>query len=161
MSKKLIAFLISLCLVLSVLISCAEQLPPTNDLPDSLPPEQESPAEEQDPHQLAIAEDGVANYRVIWDDGLDVSTQLSIQNVFQSYTQTSKIEFELAPDEEYHPNQKEILIGKTDRVETEYGKLELQGGEYVVSYHAENDRILILGDTDQLTFEGLQYFLET
>lgn len=164
MSKKLLAWLVCLSMLLTLLISCAENAPELGD-PDPNPdtPATEQPDEEPEApvSQIEVAKDGVANYRVIWDDAFETPTQLTIQGIFENYALTSQIEFAVESDETLHPAPKEILIGATDRIETFYGEQELQFGEYIISYHKDTDRILILGTSDKRTLDGLRYFLDT
>lgn len=63
------------------------------------------------------------------------------------------------PGHEIKETAKEIIIGNTNRPETEKYKPGLREKDFVVTY--ENDRVVILGGSAQSTMKAVDYFLDT
>ena len=167
MTKKLLSLILCLSMLLTFLVGCADDLffDPDELSDTALPtnPEDEAPSQEtEEPVPMVeLTKDGVSRYTVLWDDALSNDCQIHLQMMFEECKKDYNVSFELMSDATVRPNCRQIFVGELDCDEIAYGKKEVQSGEFILSYHKENDVIVILGADQQKTMDGVEYFLET
>lgn len=167
MTKKIIAIFLCLMILLPLLAACTNAPNDITDFvtedtaPSAKDPVQTPKPSESSPRTVSLAKNGKAIYQVVWDDALSATGQQDLYAMFDRLKKNSHIEFTLSNDIECRLGSKQILIGEIDCTETTYAQTELQSDEFMISYHPETDRVLILGVNEAKTLEGVQYFLDT
>ena len=164
MSKRLIALLLSIIMILMVFVGCNDTT--TNDPSDTNATENnqtDAPAQSKVPDgYVSLAENGVANYRVIFDDALPVKTYDSFGKYILRVKSKTGADLDISNDAAtpYTDGAKEILIGNTDRpVSAKYAS-QVRVGESLVCYDAETQAIVIVAGSDEALVNAVAKFFE-
>ena len=163
MSKRLIALLLSIIMILMVFVGCDTT---TNDPTDTNATENnqtDAPAQSKVPDgYVSLAENGVANYRVVFDDALPVKTYDSFGKYILRVKSKTGADLDISNDAAtpYTDGAKEILIGNTDRpVSAKYAS-QVKVGESLVCYDAETQAIVIVAGSDEALVNAVAKFFE-
>ena len=163
MSKRLIALLLSIIMILMVFVGCDTT---TNDPTDTNATENnqtDAPAQSKVPDgYVSLAENGVANYRVVFDDALPVKTYDSFGKYILRVKSKTGADLDISNDAAtpYTDGAKEILIGNTDRpVSAKYAS-QVRVGESLVCYDAETQAIVIVAGSDEALVNAVAKFFE-
>ena len=164
MSKRLIALLLSIIMILMVFVGCNDTT--TNDPTDTNATENnqtDAPAQSKVPDgYVSLAENGVANYRVVFDDALPVKTYDSFGKYILRVKSKTGADLDISNDAAtpYTDGAKEILIGNTDRpVSAKYAS-QVRVGESLVCYDAETQAIVIVAGSDEALVNAVAKFFE-
>lgn len=164
MSKRLIALLLSIVMILMVFVGCNDTT--TNDPTDTNATENnqtDAPAQSKVPDgYVSLAENGVANYRVVFDDALPVKTYDSFGKYILRVKSKTGADLDISNDAAtpYTDGAKEILIGNTDRpVSAKYAS-QVRVGESLVCYDAETQAIVIVAGSDEALVNAVAKFFE-
>ena len=164
MSKRLIALLLSIIMILMVFVGCNDTT--TNDPTDTNATENnqtDAPAQSKVPDgYVSLAENGVANYRVVFDDALPVKTYDSFGKYILRVKSKTGADLDISNDTAtpYTDGAKEILIGNTDRpVSAKYAS-QVRVGESLVCYDAETQAIVIVAGSDEALVNAVAKFFE-
>ena len=167
MSKRLIALLLSIIMILMVFVGCNDTT--TNDPTDTSTNATDNnptdaPAQSKVPSgYVSLAENGVANYRVIFDADLPVKTYDDFGKYILRIKSKTGADLEISNDNAtpYEEGVKEILIGNTDRpVSAKYAS-QVKVGESLVCYDAETQAIVIVGGSDDALSAAVEKFFDT
>ena len=155
MSKRLLALLLALLMLVSTFASCAQQAD------DAVTETTEATAPTSD---IEIMKDGYTEYVMIYDSGISEDTLDSLKNTVNRWSNQNGMPFELKSDKavsEVTEVAKEILIGDTNRPESSEAKERIRTKEYVVYYDTESTRVVINSDREIDLSEALSYFFRT
>ena len=167
MSKRLIALLLSILMILMVFVGCNDNTA-TNDPTDANTNATENnqtdaPAQSKVPDgYVSLAENGVANYRVIFDADLPVKTYDSFGRYILRVKTKTGADLDISADTAtaYEAGAKEILIGNTNReVSAKYAS-QVRVGESLVCYDAETQAIVIVAGSDEALVNAVAKFFE-
>lgn len=151
MKKRLFAFLVSIILLLP---SCTGNLPDVTVGPDG------SAA----PEQTEAAAISLAGYTVIRPEHAEagvLSAAIDLKKELEASAEGIAISDDWYRSGESLPDQaKEILVGNTNRAETQELLRGLLADDYAVKYFPESGRIAICGGSDEATVKAIGYFLE-
>ena len=159
MSKRLIALLLSIVMVLTVLAGCNGNT--TSDPTDATDNQTDAPVESKVPAgYIALADNGVANYKVVYDSTLSIKTSDSFGKYIIRIKSKTGADLECASDKNtpYVEGAKEILIGNTDRpVSAKYAS-QVKYGESLVCYDAETQAIVIVAGDETALKSAVEKF---
>ena len=150
MLRKIIALLLVLCMVSSVLISCAKE-PPTDE---------SEPAES---NGVAIANTEEYLYTVVVSNKIDKKDRLIIRDKISELGANHgiKLGFKVqSKGDKIEDVANEILVGETQRPESIEAVKNLKPGEYTLSYNSDSHRLVIAGSCTWLSIEAFDYFIE-
>ena len=148
--RQIISFVL-LCLIggiLMTMLSCTPKQPDTPDVPD-VP-------------TLVLAEQGQCLYRVVRSDLLqtgspEVQAALDVRNGLKAVLGSELAIATDWEDKDNHADIKEILVGKTNRAESESVYAALGADEYAI--RVIGNKIVIAGSTDELLRHAVTVFL--
>ena len=164
MSKRLIALLLSIVMILMVFVGCNDTT--TTDPTDTNATENnqtDAPAQSKVPDgYVSLAENGVANYRVIFDSDLPVKTYDSFGKYILRIKSKTGADLEISNDNAtpYENGAKEILIGNTNRAVSAKYASQVKMGESLVCYDAETQAIVIVAGGDEALVNAVAKFFE-
>lgn len=164
MSKRLIALLLSIVMILMVFVGCNDTT--TTDPTDTNATENnqtDAPAQSKVPDgYVSLAENGVANYRVIFDSTLPVKTYDSFGKYILRIKSKTGADLEISNDNAtpYENGAKEILIGNTNRAVSAKYASQVKMGESLVCYDAETQAIVIVAGGDEALVNAVAKFFE-
>ena len=151
-------------MILMVFVGCNDTT--TNDPTDTNATENnqtDAPAQSKVPDgYVSLAENGVANYRVVFDDALPVKTYDSFGKYILRVKSKTGADLDISNDAAtpYTDGAKEILIGNTDRpVSAKYAS-QVRVGESLVCYDAETQAIVIVAGSDEALVNAVAKFFE-
>lgn len=75
----------------------------------------------------------------------------------------SKIKFSddfVSRGESVPSDTKEILVGKTNRAESQSSVFGLKANDYIIKQESSNGRIVIIGGSDDATYAAIEYFIK-
>ena len=150
MKKVLWLCLLLLC-VGALLVACNGSK--GNEQPTE-PPVTEAPA--ADPNAFYLSDCVITRPQGGKND-LSRDWSRSISNALKSYTGVS---VQMADDFTLSDGI-EILVGKTNRAESEQVLSEMAGEQFAFSIRRVNNKLVILGTTEEMTATGVLYFIET
>lgn len=144
----------------------------SSNLPDESSSESSSESEEYstpivipetEPVYFNLVENGATLYKLVCADGASDTIASAMFGLKQSLTSVTGVEFEWELDSNYWSSNMpatayEILIGTTNRPESAEAKALIRGNDFIIYEH--NNRIVILGGTDEKTAEACDYFFE-
>lgn len=167
MSKRLIALLLSIMMILMVFVGCNDTTTtdPTDtstNATDNNPTD--APAQSKVPSgYISLAENGVANYRVIFDADLPVKTYDDFGKYILRIKSKTGADLEISNDNAtpYEEGVKEILIGNTDRAVSAKYASQVKVGESLVCYDAETQAIVIVAGSDDALAAAVAKFFDT
>ena len=154
---KIVSLLLALAMVLGAFAGCRKE-------------EEESPSEQPidtAPQPLVDTID-LAEYTVIRPyDGSEDKVSTLLMDAITSFKTTvdtlTGSDVELLVDTEVPQEEaaKEILIGFTDRPESQTAQNELPEGKHAFSIRKIGNKLTIVGHTQELVAKGLEYFAQT
>ena len=167
--KKLFALILALLLLLPAAVACTDAGDPEESAPPSQSESNTESAEDTQPavEELIIATAGtVTEYKVIYGDDTEKDTVTLIQSVVKeintTYAGALMFESKAYADWEDAPEGTlEILIGNTNRPETEELKKDLDGLYQYAIKAFENGRIAIVATNDRTLKTAVRYFHST
>ena len=167
MSKRLIALLLSIMMILMVFVGCndtttADPTDTSTNATDNNPTD--APAQSKVPSgYISLAENGVANYRVIFDADLPVKTYDDFGKYILRIKSKTGADLEISNDNAtpYEEGVKEILIGNTDRAVSAKYASQVKVGESLVCYDAETQAIVIVAGSDDALAAAVAKFFDT
>ena len=167
MSKRLIALLLSIMMLLMVFVGCndtttADPTDTSTNATDNNPTD--APAQSKVPSgYISLAENGVANYRVIFDADLPVKTYDDFGKYILRIKSKTGADLEISNDNAtpYEEGVKEILIGNTDRAVSAKYASQVKVGESLVCYDAETQAIVIVAGSDDALAAAVAKFFDT
>ena len=109
---------------------------------------------------ISLAEDGVANYRVIFDDNLSLSISDGFGKFILRMKSKTGADLEYSSDAvtAYTEGAKEVLIGNTNRaVSAKYAE-QVKTGESLICYDAETQAIIIVAGGEEALAEAVERF---
>ena len=154
-------------MILMVFVGCNDNTA-TNDPTDANTNATENnqtdaPAQSKVPDgYVSLAENGVANYRVIFDADLPVKTYDSFGRYILRVKTKTGADLDISADTAtaYEAGAKEILIGNTNReVSAKYAS-QVRVGESLVCYDAETQAIVIVAGSDEALVNAVAKFFE-
>ncbi len=150
MYRKILACILALLSMLLLLTGCKGNTSDESDSADS------SNVEEK--VLTLVSAEGLTDYKIIYakNDGDKVSN--SADDLKNKINIRFKCEMSINSDEQQEASEREILIGKTNREESQSVVSELKSGKYVIT--VVNKKIVILGDSAELTEKAVENFLE-
>ncbi len=172
MSKRIIAFLLALITVFA-LVSCT----PGGDTTVTDPPATEGEATENNTTEeiteavaapIELTADILKDYTVyrpesVKNESITVTTAAA-RKIRDTINTTFGLEVKIMDDwykksEGLPATAKEILVGKTNRVESANALALIRAKDFVITF--ENERIVITGGTDDAVGRAVDYFIET
>lgn len=160
MSRKLIALLLSVILILSLFAGCNGGASDPTDAPATEAPTDAPFVSKVPDGYISLAEDGIANYRVIYDDDLPIKTSDSFGKHLLRIKSKTGADLNYSTDKAtpYEEGAKEILIGNTDRAASAKYASEVKIGESLVCYDAETQAIVIIAGGDAALIDAVEKF---
>ena len=162
--KSFVALLLACLLCLGTLFGCAQPGDETDNIPDDNS-SQEGESNETPAAQIALVEGGTPRYAIVRSDLTESSsteTKLSMQ-IKKALQAVTGVEFTLYTDwegKDSNADMVEILVGKTNRAESESAMAALQGeDDYLI--RADGNKIVIVANHDEALAEAVNYFLAT
>lgn len=109
---------------------------------------------------VAIAEDGIAHYRVIFDDDLSLTTSDGFGKFMIRMKSKTGADLELSSDivTAYEAGAKEILIGNTNREVSAKYAAEVKAGESLICYDEETQAIVIVAGGEDALADAVEKF---
>ena len=115
---------------------------------------------------IEIISNGIANYKLIRPTGVGSTLVTSCMDLYRTFIKVYpdsgiklKTDFvDLDTKSGYISDELEILIGTTNRVESEEVEAELGPLEYTV--RVSGNKLLIMGNNDYTTMLAVEYFIE-
>ncbi len=98
----------------------------------------------------------LAEYKVIYSVSANSSVQSRIYDFFKNAGKKMDFKLRGSKDAAVTPTAHEILVGYTNRPESEKALKKIEGDGFIIT--VINDKIVIVGTTDFLTCRGLDYF---
>ncbi len=150
--------LLLICLLLSlplVSFSSCRKTPADDSTP--APPPDPSPIE-----QLLLVVDGASEYRIVRGDSAGKTEREHAALLRQAIQLTTGVQLQIITDykdSKENAEIKEILVGHTNRAESEQLLSTLKDDEYGIA-HIGN-KLVIVGATEELTATAVNYFLST
>ena len=140
MSKRLLALALALLLLLPCVAACQRKAKPVD-----------------------ILVDGASDYVIVCPSGKDDKSKeenKAALHLFETIKKEFGVTLECKNDAaENEPVATEILVGATNRAESQNRLERLRLKDYVITF--ENDRVIILGGSAEATREAVEHFLET
>ena len=162
--KSFVALLLACLLCLGTLFGCAQPGDETDNIPDDNS-SHEGESNETPAAQIALVEGGTPRYAIVRSDLTESSsteTKLSMQ-IKKALQAVTGVEFTLYTDwegKDSNADMVEILVGKTNRAESESAMAALQGeDDYLI--RADGNKIVIVANHDEALAEAVNYFLAT
>ena len=157
---KLTLRILTLLLALLLLVGCNANTPDESDEateePTAAPTEAPTEAPDDRPADIVYSAD-LASYTVIVDDSASGTLKTMAGNLTDMLNERWNVSVILQNDENLAPAKYEILIGNTNRSETESFKASLDDGE--CGYTVVGRKIVILGQTDADTEKAINLFV--
>ncbi len=152
---KLFALLLAVLMLLPFAVSCQPQdgnAPATSDVEVTTAPPQE-------PVTLDLSE-----YIIVRESDYSDDYKSCVRALREGIAERTGIKLDMMEDYVYPGHEitetaHEIIVGNTNRPETQKYKSELREKDFVVTF--ENDRVVILGGNAQSTMKAVNYFLDT
>lgn len=159
MSKRLLALLLSMILILSLFAGCNTDVEEPTDAPTEAPTDAPFVSKVPDGY-VSLADNGIANYRVIYDDDLPIKTSDSFGKFILRIKSKTGADLDYSTDNvtPYEAGAKEILIGNTDRAVSAKYASEVKIGESLVCYDAETQAIVIVAGGDAALLAAVEKF---
>ena len=163
--RSLVALLLVMLLLMPMLVGCMSTNPPADGTTEDSATEAESTTTVETPEPeilMSLVANGVTNYKVIRSDSCSNEIAVAAKELADYLNAVTGATFALGNDwynskkEQLPEKACEILVGKTNRVESQNAAYDLREEDYVVC--EENDRIVIMGGNDRRTLEAIQYF---
>ena len=161
MSKRLIALLLSIILILSLFAGCNTDVSDATDDPNATEAPTDAPFVSKVPDgYISLAENGVANYRVVFDDAISIKTSDSFGKFLIRIKSKTGADLMYSSDNltPYEDGVKEILIGNTDRAVSAKYASQVKIGESLVCYDAETQAIVIVAGGDAALLAAVEKF---
>ncbi len=122
----------------------------------------DSPSTEA-PEQIALAGNGVSAYTLVRGDSVSQDYIDLTVRLRKGITQATGVELELTTDfvgrgEQVPTGTKEILVGPTNRPESQEAIASLGKNEYYIGM--KNDRLVITGSNELSTKKAVQFFMQ-
>ncbi|MBR2906444.1 MAG: alkaline phosphatase [Clostridia bacterium] len=153
---------LALSLVFLLLLSLLSGCKGGGTDPSTNPPESTAP--ETEPVLLNLIQDGSTEYKIICAENASEEIQARTLALHSELLSRTGVSFGISTDFYNHykdtlPEKAcEILIGDTNRAESAEMKALIGEREFVIA--EKNDRIVILGGSEEKTLEAVDYFLE-
>ena len=175
MSKRWLALLLSIVILLGVLTSCsdpsqnADEPNTTDSIATPVVTDQPSTPSEDAPtgtnpteEEILLADNELllSQFRIIFSKNAKNSFYQSIISLSSSVQNNTGINLNPTMDSNL-PEEAiayEILIGNVDRSIVEPTKNELRSKDFLIRYDQESHRIIVLGGDDSATQQALHYF---
>lgn len=164
--RSIIALFLVMLLLAPSLVGCMGAGTPadtTGGSSDATTAESTTTVETPEPEVLmSLVTNGVTNYKVIRSDSCSNEIAVAAKELADYLNSVTGATFAIANDwynskkEQLPEKACEILIGKTNRVESQNAAYDLREEDFVVC--EENDRIVVMGGNDRKTLEAIQYF---
>ena len=167
MSKRLIALLLSIIMILMVFVGCNDTTTSATDSTGTNATENnqtDAAAQSKVPGgYVSLAENGVANYKVIFDSDLPAKTYDNFGKYILRIKSKTGADLEISADSAtpYAEGAKEILIGNTDRAVSAKYASQVKMGESLVCYDAETQAIVIVAGSDDALVTAVAKFFDT
>ena len=167
MSKRLIALLLSIIMILMVFVGCNDTTTSATDSTGTNATENnqtDAQAQSKVPGgYVSLAENGVANYKVIFDSDLPAKTYDNFGKYILRIKSKTGADLEISADSAtpYTEGAKEILIGNTDRAVSAKYASQVKMGESLVCYDAETQAIVIVAGSDDALVTAVAKFFDT
>lgn len=148
---------LSLLMLFSLLMGC-NKTPAEGTTPNT-------PDTPLDENALALAENGASEYRLVRGESAKQPVKDAFTSIYTAIEATVGVKIAIATDWE-EAADKEILVGKTNRPESEEALEDLEymqimedliGDGFII--RAVDQSIVIVGTSDEATVYGVQYFL--
>lgn len=151
LSKKLLCLFLALTTLISVLSACTTP-----------PPEDGNPSEESDENTSSVID--LSGYTMIRPSDCDAElakASSEFQMAINEATGTNLIlKEDFLPDgAEINENDKEILVGLTNREESSQALEEL-GDQFSFAIQVKGNKVVIIGATAELTMKGIDFLFE-
>lgn len=143
--KKILVLLLLFCM-LFVSVSCKNNVQNNTD--------QNSDASTAG--QLLASE--LPDYTVIIPENLSADEKTAVNALVKSVQKDFKVILNVKIDTSTEPSAKEILIGSTNRSQTETVSKTIRYGEYYVGF--SDNKLVILGSTTEDTVSAIEYFAD-
>lgn len=163
MLKRITALLLAIITILA-LVGCRSigSGNDTESTSDSVENTTEAPAVSLDLDAEALAEYIIRRPEKVKNESIEASVQAA-KKLREAIKTELGIELQLQDDwhkasDELPATAKEILVGKTNRNETQKILADIRAKDYAIAF--ENDRIIITGGTDDACAEAVDYFIE-
>lgn len=163
MLKRITALLLAIITILA-LVGCRSigSGNDTESTSDSVENTTEAPAVSLELDTEALAEYIIRRPEKVKNESIEASVQAA-KKLREAIKTELGIELQLQDDwykasDELPATAKEILVGKTNRNETQKILADIRAKDYAIAF--ENDRIIITGGTDDACAEAVDYFIE-
>ncbi len=150
MYRKILACILAILSMLLLLAGCNGNTSNESSSTDSANAEEKT--------LTLVSEEGLTDYKIIYakNDGEKVAN--SADELKDKINIRFKSEMSMSSDEQQEASEREILIGKTNREESQSVVSELKSGKYLIT--VVNKKIVISGDSAELTVKAVEDFLE-
>ena len=162
MFKRLTAFLLAFLMVMAV-VGCNEVVPPEDSTIPSTSEEITETEKVEIPVELSAEE--LAEYVVIRPEKADNNsvTVIAAKKIRETLNSAFGLQISIRDDwynktETLPATAKEILVGTTNRVESTNAVAKIKIKDFAIAF--ENERIVIVGGSEDATSRAVDYFLE-
>lgn len=156
-AKRLLALLLCLIMLFSVVACSGDTDGAESDTSASVSKPSQAPE-----NYISLAEYEVANYRIVYEAGLASTVTSKITKNLATLKTKIGVDMEAVTDEKLPESDgmPEILIGKTNRAESQTATAKLRAGEYKIEYNKETKNVVIAGGNISALSSAIDLFFK-
>ena len=158
-SKRILAMLLCLIMLFSV-VACGSEVEDYSDSASDLNTEK-LPSQAPE-NYVSLAEYETAYYRIVYEKGLASAVTQKITKNLETLKTKIGVTMEAVDDAtlEKSDGMPEILIGKTNREESQLATAKLRSGEYKIEYNKSTNNVVIAGGSTSALASAIDTFFK-